>query len=88
MRIKNRNTAHRGAAVVELAAVLPFLMFLSVIATDWARLLFTTQSRLNRAARNGALYSCDPITQAQSPYSNVQQAAVRRSTQFKCCRHC
>jgi hypothetical protein len=70
--IPNRRPA---AAAVELAALLPFLMFLCVIATDWARLFYYTIT-VEACARNGALYASDPVTQSQSPYTSVQQAAL------------
>jgi Flp pilus assembly protein TadG len=60
---------------VELAVLLPFLLFLAVIATDWARQLYYTIV-LENAARSGALYACDQISQSQSPYSNVTDAAL------------
>ena len=66
-----------GAAAVELAALLPFLAFLFVIAVDFARIFYFTQI-IENCARNGALYACDPIAQTQSPYTSVQQAALSR----------
>ena len=67
----------RAAAVVELAAVLPFLIFIFVISVDFARIFYFTQI-IENCARNGALYASDPVAQAQSPYSSVQQAALSR----------
>ena len=64
-----------GAAVVELAVLLPFLMFIAVIATDWARLLYFTIT-VESCARNGALYASDGVTAANSPYASVSQAAL------------
>jgi hypothetical protein len=64
-----------AAAAAELAMLMPFLMFLCVIATDWARLFYYTVT-VEACARNGALYACDPVAQAQSPYTSVQQAAL------------
>jgi Flp pilus assembly protein TadG len=67
----------RAAAVVELAALLPFLAFIFVIAVDFARIFYFTQI-IENCARNGALYASDPVGQTQSPYSSVQQAALSR----------
>src|SRR5215510_9980754 len=49
-------TRHRGATVLELALVLPFLMFLFVIAIDYAR-VFYYGVILENCARNGAYYA-------------------------------
>jgi Flp pilus assembly protein TadG len=59
---------------VELAALLPFLLFLAVIATDWARLLYFTIA-IESCARAGALYAADPEASAESPYADVTAAA-------------
>jgi Flp pilus assembly protein TadG len=47
--------ARRGAAVVELAVLLPFLAFMFVIAVDWARIFYYSIAVTN-CARNGAMY--------------------------------
>ena len=65
----------RGAATVELAVLLPFLMYLAVLATDWARLLHYTLT-LNACARNGALYASDAVIARKSQYANLQAAAM------------
>ena len=64
-----------AAAAVEFAVLLPFLMFIGVIATDWARLLYYTIS-IEACARNGALYAADQESAAKSPYPNVTAAAL------------
>src|SRR5262245_49327996 len=46
----------RGATVLEFALVLPFLMFLFVIAIDYARVFYYTVI-LENCARNGAYYA-------------------------------
>jgi Flp pilus assembly protein TadG len=51
----------RGAAVAELALLLPFLAFMFVIAVDWARIFYYSITVTN-CARNGALY----LSQKQS----------------------
>jgi Flp pilus assembly protein TadG len=64
-----------GHAAVEFAVLLPFLLFICVLATDWARLYYYTIT-VEACARNGALYASDQVTQNQSPYTSVQQAAL------------
>jgi len=73
MRVRSR--FRRAAAAVELAILLPFLMFMFVIAVDWSRVFYDSVIVTN-CARNGALYACDPTTQANSPYHNVTEAAL------------
>ena len=64
-----------GATVVELAVLLPFLTFLFVIATDWARLLYFS-IEVNECARSGALYASDATYSGQSRYATVTDAAM------------
>ncbi len=65
----------RGAAVAELALLLPFLAFIFVIAVDWSR-IFYDSIIITNCARNGALYCSDPIAQTSSPYTSATQAAL------------
>ncbi len=65
----------RGAALVELALLLPLLALLAVIAVDAARLFFHHLTIVN-CARNGAFYACDPVTPLRSTYSDFKQAAL------------
>lgn len=51
-----RRNTRTGAAVVELAVVLPFLCFLFVVAIDYARIFYYTMT-LENAARSGAYYA-------------------------------
>lgn len=55
-RKRSAQPPRRGATVVELALVLPFLMFLFVIAIDYAR-VFYYGVILENCARNGAYYA-------------------------------
>jgi Flp pilus assembly protein TadG len=64
-----------AAAAVEFAVLLPFLAFLCVITTDWARLFYYTIS-VEACARNGALYASDADIALKSPYGNVHDAAL------------
>ncbi len=74
MRVR-KPSRRPAAAAVELAILLPFLMFICVIATDWARLLHYTIT-VEACARNGALYAADPVMAAMSPYKSVSEAAM------------
>jgi Flp pilus assembly protein TadG len=53
-----RRRRRRGAAAVELATLLPFLMFLFVVAIDFARIFYCAVTVQN-CARNGAYYASD-----------------------------
>jgi len=77
MRICSPKT-RQGAAVVELAVLLPFIAFLFVIAIDYARVFYFSQV-IENSARGGALYASN-LTTAQSPYSTVAQAALADAT--------
>ena len=70
-----------AAAAVELAVLAPFLAFLSVIAADWARLLYFSVE-VNDCAKSGALYASDPISAAQSRYATVTDAAMAEATEL------
>src|SRR5439155_10133869 len=67
--------ARRGAAAVEAAAVIPFLLYLCVIGADWARLMYYTIT-IEHCARNGAMYASDSIYASQSPYATLTDAAL------------
>jgi Flp pilus assembly protein TadG len=74
MRRKAR-TGRRGAAIVEFAVLLPFLLYLCIIAVDWARLMYFSQC-VNDCARAGALWACDAEVQMKSRYTTVTAAAL------------
>jgi Flp pilus assembly protein TadG len=67
--------SRRGAAIVELAVLLPLLAFLFVIAVDFGRVFYYSLT-IENCARNGALYASDPFAASQSPYTNISQAAL------------
>jgi Flp pilus assembly protein TadG len=69
----------RGAAVVELAVLLPLLVFLFVIAVDFARIFYYSVT-LTNCARAGALYASDPTTNAESAFTSTQAAALADAT--------
>jgi Flp pilus assembly protein TadG len=65
----------RGAAMVELTLLLPFLLFLFVIAVDWGRIFYCSQI-VENCARNGAIYSSDLYSLTHSPYASLTAAAL------------
>ena len=70
---------HRGTAAVELAVLLPFLSAMFVVGLDYGR-LFYAYVVINNCAVNGALYACNSLTQSNSPYTSVSQAALADAT--------
>jgi Flp pilus assembly protein TadG len=56
MRLRVHSAPRRGATVVEMALLLPFLMFVFVVAVDYAR-VFYYGTILENCARNGAYYA-------------------------------
>jgi Flp pilus assembly protein TadG len=68
-----------GAAVVELAVLLPLLVFLFLIATDFARVFYSSLT-LTNCARAGAIYASDPAGMAESPFASTQAAALADAT--------
>jgi Flp pilus assembly protein TadG len=58
---RHQTRPRRGAAAVEFAVLLPFLVFMFVVAVDWARIFYYAIA-VENCARNGALY----MSQAQS----------------------
>jgi Flp pilus assembly protein TadG len=61
--------------VVELALLLPLLMFLLIVAVDFARVYYASLT-LTNCARSGALYASDPGTADESPFATVTEAAL------------
>lgn len=72
---RHANRRDRGAAVVELALLLPVLMFLMVVGVDFCRVFYFSQV-LGNCARNGALYAADAKSAARNLYSSTQNAAL------------
>lgn len=72
---RSGRSKRQGAAAVELAVLLPFLMFLFVIAVDFGRVFYFSLT-IENCARNGALYGSDPVAASQSPYTSITQAAL------------
>ena len=69
----------RGAAVVELALLLPLLAFIFVVAVDFGRVYFFSLT-LQNCARAGALYASDLHVTDESPFASVEEAALADAT--------
>lgn len=69
----------RGAAVVELAVMLPLLVFLFVVAVDFARVFYFSVI-LTDCARAGAMYASDPTVSAESAFPSTEAAALADAT--------
>src|SRR5690348_11329826 len=65
----------RGAAMAELAILLPFLCFFGVGAVDYAR-AFSCAVVVANCARNGATWASDPNATTDTPYTNLTDAAL------------
>jgi len=65
--------------VVELAVLLPLLVFLFLLTIDFARVFYFSLT-LTNCARAGALYACDTASQLESPFASVQAAALADAT--------
>jgi Flp pilus assembly protein TadG len=73
--VRKVRQGRRGAAAVELALLLPFLVFIFAIAVDWSRVIYYTVT-INNCARNGALWLSDPYATTISPYATLTAAAL------------
>lgn len=77
MRLRPTDRTRPGTSAVEFAVVLPFLLFMVVIAVDFARVYRNAQVIMS-AARNGALYGSDnPVNAADT--NGIQAAALREA---------
>jgi Flp pilus assembly protein TadG len=70
-----RADERRGAAVVELAVLLPLLSLLFVIAVDFSRAFYFSLT-LQNCARAGAIYASDPFVAGESPFASAEEAAL------------
>jgi Flp pilus assembly protein TadG len=66
---------------VELAVLLPFLLYLCVIAVDWARLMYFTIT-INDCARSGAIWASDAELRMKSRYTTVRDAALAEAPEL------
>ncbi|HEV3255239.1 MAG TPA: TadE/TadG family type IV pilus assembly protein [Gemmataceae bacterium] len=72
---KPNKPAHKAAAAVELAVLLPVIVFLFVITVDFARIFYFSQV-IENCARQGALYASDPKAPAANLYDDLTDAAL------------
>ena len=68
----------RGAVVVELAVLVPFLAFCFIVGIDFSRVFYYTQAVQN-AAETGALYACTDATAAANT-DQIKYAAQADAT--------
>lgn len=69
---KRKPRSRPGVAAVEMALVLPFLLFIVLLVSDFGRIFYTAIT-LTNAARAGAAYG------AQSPARSVDSAGIRQA---------
>jgi Flp pilus assembly protein TadG len=78
-RVRPAAPENRGAAVVELAVLLPLLALLFVIAVDFSRAFYFSLT-LQNCARAGAMYASDPFVADESPFDSAEEAARSDAT--------
>lgn len=71
---RRKPCARRGAAVLELAVLLPLLVFLFVIGVDFARLFYHLVT-VSSAAREGAIYGSKDMNYALND-AGIKAAAL------------
>lgn len=76
-RLRSKPGARWGTATVELALILPLLMFFWVIAVDWARIFYYTVT-LQYAARDGAYFGSN--YPGIYTYTSIVDAALGETT--------
>lgn len=69
----------RAVAAVELALLLPLLVFLFVLALDYGRIFYYSQI-LTNCARSGALYASDPYSPVTKRYTSIAEAALAEAS--------
>jgi len=78
MLIRRKRQTRPGAVAVELAILLPLLMFLAVIGVDYAR-IFSRALILESASRNAALWAAQDPTKAADT-AGIQTVAQKDLT--------
>jgi Flp pilus assembly protein TadG len=77
--LRHARKGRKGVAAVELAVLLPLLVFLFLITIDFARVYYFSLT-LTNCARAGAMYASDPAVAHESPFADVQEAALADAT--------
>jgi Flp pilus assembly protein TadG len=72
---RRRSPSRRAAATVELALLLPFLIFLLLAGMDYSRVFYASVI-VSNCARNGALWASDANLADHSAYDTVQDAVA------------
>lgn len=75
IRVPRHDRSRRGTSIIELALLLPVLLFISIVILDWAR-VYQRAIVLTNCARQGAFYLADPAYAIEAPYQNVQEAIM------------
>ena len=78
-RAHRERTLRRGAAIVEMAIVLPLLIFCVAAGADYARIFYYSTTVAN-CALNGATYASRSSYDASSPYQSLTAAALADAT--------
>jgi hypothetical protein len=79
MRAEKTRGPERRAAAVELACLLPILIFCAMAAVDFARITYVLVG-LQRCARNGAIYEFYSAASMQIPSGWTSLFAVTSET--------
>jgi Flp pilus assembly protein TadG len=69
----------RGAVVVEMAVLLPFMVFIFLMTVDFCRIFYVTQT-LQSCAYSGALYGSQVAGSSSGAQAAAQAAAVAEGT--------
>lgn len=72
---RRRSHARRAVATVELALLLPFLIFMLLAGMDYSRVFYASVI-VSNCARNGALWASDANLADHSAYDTVHDAAA------------
>jgi Flp pilus assembly protein TadG len=75
MRTRGKRSRETGVAAVEMAMVLPFLMFTFMATVDFARAFYCSVV-VTGCARNGAAYARLSKYDPASPYASLEAAAL------------
>ncbi len=78
VRTRRRNHARRGIAAVELASLLPVILFLTLASIDFSRVVYALVT-LQNCSRNGALYEFNTAAGYGSTYTSLTQAVTADS---------
>lgn len=80
MLVRRTQAARHGSVAVELAVLLPLLIFLAVIGVDYAR-IWARALIMETASRNACWYACQDSTKAADT-TGIQAVAQKDLTEF------